>query len=154
MTGTVRAVIDGNTYTATERYHSYQHSGDPREFREFTPDWALRAIRRAGYDASDVEGGTVTVVADGALASIGMGKFPESETGSADRGGFGFGGLDAGLDVLNYGYTADRSFTVQRIGTTDDGQDKWRTSVDGEVVDEGWTRPFQIHWEAGNGGML
>lgn len=153
----IRAVKNGRTYTAREFYHSLQHSGDDREFREFTPDRALSALRRSGYDASDIDGGTVTVVADDMVVSVGMGDegWPETTTGSADSAGFGFGGLDAKLDILNYGYTAERSFSVRKSGY--DHQALWEVTVDGEVVEsgDGITRPFQILWEGGgNGGVL
>lgn len=154
MTGTIRTTIDGRTYTATQNYHSMQHSGHPGEFRDFPPDWASRAIREAGYGPGDVEGGTVTVVVDGTLVSFGMSKWPDTTIGSADQGGFGFGGLDAKLDIMNYGRTADRSFEIRKDGPGKHTDEAWTTVVDGEV-ERSETRPFQVTWKnSGNGGFL
>lgn len=152
MPGTVRAVIDGRTYTASRNYSSFQHSGEPSEVYQFLPDFAAEAVRRSGYEPRDFEGGDVTVVVDGELVSKGVGKFPESETGSADQSGFGFGGLGAKIDILNYGRTADRSFTV-RLDGQGHGQGAWTTVVDGETLAErDEMRPYSIQWEDGGGG--
>lgn len=156
MVDRVTAVIDGREYVATERYHSLQHSGDAQEFRRFTPDWALGALHRAGYNAPDIEGGTVTVVGDDEVWSVGMGVdgWPERTTGTTSGGGLGLGyaGRHASLDILNYGKKARKRFEVEYLGSGDRGQ-QWRTTVDGEVVTEGATRPFQVLWgDADSGG--
>lgn len=155
MAGTIRATIDGRTYTASRNYHSLQHSGAPEEVFQFMPDFAERAFRQSGHTPQEVEGGDVTVVVDGTLVSLGMSKWPDSTIGSADQGGFGFGGLDAGIDVLNYGYRADRSFEVRRVGRSGGGE-QWTLVVDGDVkLEADEFRPFQITWEnGGNGGGI
>lgn len=157
MAGTVRATIDGRTYTATRNYHSYQHSGEPSEVLAFLPDFAERAFRESGHSPRDVEGGDVTVVVDGTLVSLGMAKWPDTTIGSADRGGFGFGGLDASIEILNYGYTADRSFEVRKDGPGEHTDEAWTTVVDGDVkLSRDEMRPFSISWQdgGGNGGFL
>jgi hypothetical protein len=154
MAGTVRATIDGRTYTATQNYHVVEHSGAPEDVLAYMPDFAKRALRKSRYTPEDMEGGDVTVVVDGQLVSKGMSKWPDTEVGSADQSGFGFGGLDATLDILNWGVTAQESFSIRRAGQGEYGGE-WETYVDGELEVDGTTRPFQVTWEnGGSGGWL
>jgi len=152
MTGTVRVTMGGRTYTATESYLAESFSGHEGEFKDFIPGWAYEAFRRSSYTMADLEGGTAGVWVDGTLISFEVGKWPDSEVGSADQSGFGFGGLDAEIGYLNEGYVADRSFEVRKVGTTGHGSDEFRTEVDGRVVDPGSEmRPFRIQWESSQG---
>jgi len=150
---TVRVTIDGETYSCGRSYFLYQHSGDPGEFRQFTPDRVLAALRDYGVTASDVDGGDVTVFCDGRIVSHAMGKFPSMEEGTFDSGMMGGGG-GASIDILNQGYTANSSFQVRKMSESGaGGQPTYRTMVDGREVANGWERPFRIVWQRGSGGM-
>jgi hypothetical protein len=128
-------------HVARRGFHALDNSGAPQDI----PYDMRVALDRAGIDPASIEGGEVVIVADGQVIHRGFGgDYPRKIHGHTG----GAGPLNAKLDILNYGYTADRSFTVERTGGTDAGQAEFRTTIDGQVVEEGWTRPFQISWEA------
>jgi hypothetical protein len=133
----------GRSATAASGYESLIHSGE----LEDVPRNHKRAMEYAGRDPASLEASQMTVIVDGRLFAVtGVGAFPEFERGSAEEGGFAFGGLDARLEILNYGYTADRSFEVRRTGAEEHGQPVYETSVDGEEVERGAHRPFRVSW--------
>jgi hypothetical protein len=142
-------VVDGRERTAKASFRTWEHSGAWSE----VPDAMKRALRDAGYGPSELEGGDTIVVADGELVvPPGPGAHPERVEGRSGPGGFGFGGLDAKLDILQRSYTADRSFVVVDNGAHPAMGREWVTEVDGEVVEQGEFRPFQIYWVEDGGG--
>jgi hypothetical protein len=125
---------NGRTTTANNSFVAWHHSGvadDAPPYIARRMDYAKLQRLEAGQDIFVFDGGEAKVTA--------VGGYPRKIRGHRLN-------RPASLTILNDGYRADRSFSVDETGTTEHGSTAHTTKVDGRVVEEGEFRPVVISW--------